>query len=66
MPKEIRTPRRKLVGTHNERTSILTIRDGKKSMRFKLPPPGLPLIHTFSDGVTEDIHIVHCGKPNTP
>jgi hypothetical protein len=57
MQKEIRTPRGKLVGMLDERTSILTIRDGKKSTRFKISPSGITLSHTFSDGVTEDVYI---------
>ena len=64
MEKEIRTPRGKLVGTIDERTSILSIKDGKKTTQIKIPPTGLFLSHTFSDGVTEDVFIASCGKTN--
>jgi len=55
--KEIRTPRGKLIGTFDDGTSILTIKDGKKLTQIKVPPSGLSLIHTFSDGVTEEVSI---------
>ena len=64
MLKEIRTVRGKLIGTLDERTSVLSIRDGKKTTRIKIPPTGLSLSHTFSDGVTEEVFIASCGKTN--
>jgi len=61
--KEIRTPRGKLIGTFDDGTSILTIKDGKKLTQIKVPPTGLSLIHTFSDGVTEEVSIKIMNNP---
>ena len=63
MQQEIRTPRGKLIGTFDERTSILSIKDGKKLTQIKVPSIGLALIHTFSDGVTEEVNIPPFPKP---
>lgn len=64
MHEEIRTPRGKLIGTLDERTSVLTIKDGKKLTQIKIPPSGLSILHTFSDGVTEEVFITPCGRTN--
>jgi hypothetical protein len=64
MGKEIRTGRGKLIGTLDERANVLTIRDGRKITRIKIPTTGLHLSHTFSDGVTEGVFIAYGGRPN--
>jgi hypothetical protein len=64
MHKEIRTLRGKLIGTIDERISVLIIKDGKKTTKIKIPPMGLFLSHTFSDGVTEEVFIASCDKTN--
>jgi len=64
MHKEIRTPRGKLIGTLDEQTSVLSIKDGRKTTEIKIPPSGLFLSHTFSDGVKEDVFIASCGNTN--
>jgi hypothetical protein len=56
--KDIRTPRGKLVGKFDERTSTLSIKDGGKVTQIEIPPGGLRLRYSPGDGVTEDVYIV--------
>jgi len=51
MPNEVRTLRGRLIGTFDEQTGALSIKDGKKLTQIRIPPSGLYLSHTFSDGV---------------
>ncbi|GHU94910.1 hypothetical protein FACS18949_01460 [Clostridia bacterium] len=57
MLKDIRTPRGKLVGKLDERTSTLSIKDGSKVTLIEIPPNGLRLLFSPGDGVTEEIYI---------
>ena len=57
MLKDIRTPRGKLVGKLDERTSTLSIKDGNKVTLIEIPPNGLRLQFTPGDGVTEEVYI---------
>ena len=58
MERDIRTPRGKLIGKFDERTSILSIKDGNKVTQIIIPPDGLKLSFTPGDGITEDIYII--------
>ena len=57
MLKEIRTARGKLVGKLDERTGVLSIKDGGKVTFIEIPPCGLRLTFTSGDGVTEKVRI---------
>ena len=57
MTKDIRTPSGKLVGKLNERTSIISIKNGNKVTQIEIPPSGLKLSYTQGDGVTEEVYI---------
>jgi hypothetical protein len=57
MIKDIRTPRGKLVGKLDERTGVLSIKDGGKVTLIEIPPCGLRLKFTSGDGVTADVAI---------
>jgi hypothetical protein len=54
---DIRTPRGKLVGKLDERTGVLSIKDGGKVTLIEIPPCGLRLKFTPGDGVSEDVTI---------
>ncbi|GHV33413.1 hypothetical protein FACS18949_07280 [Clostridia bacterium] len=54
---DVRTLRGKLVGKLDERTGVLSIKDGGKVTLIEIPPCGLRLKFTSGDGVTEDVTI---------
>ena len=57
MTREIRTPRGKLIDKFDERTSVLSIKDGNKMTQIAIPPDGLKLSFSPGDGITEDVYI---------
>ena len=57
MARDIRTPRGKLIGKFDERTGVLSIKDGNKITQIVIPHNGLKLSHTPGDGITEEVYI---------
>ena len=57
MERDVRTPRGKLIGKFDEKTSVLSIKDGNKVTQIIIPPEGLKLSYTPGDGITEDVYI---------
>jgi hypothetical protein len=57
MLSDIRTKRDRLVGKYDEPTGTFSIKDGGKLTRIEVPPGGLRLWYTSSDGVTEEVRI---------
>jgi len=54
---DVRTPRGKLIGKFDGRTSVLSIKDGNKITQIVIPPDGLKLSFSPGDGITEDVYI---------
>ncbi len=54
---EVRTLNGKLVGTVDARTSILHIRDGKKTTMIEIPKDGLKIRFVPAIGAAEDVYI---------
>lgn len=54
---EIRTSRGKLVGTVDEQTSTLHIKDGKKTTVIEIPSSGLRIRFVSGGGAPEAIYI---------
>ena len=54
---EVRTPKGKLVGTVDVRTSTLYIRDGKKITMIEIPNSGLKIRFASAIGAEENVYI---------
>jgi len=57
MPKEIRTPKGKLIGVLCTKTNIFKIKDGKKVTSIFVPPEGLRIQFQFNESLSEKIYI---------
>jgi hypothetical protein len=64
MEKDIRTKHGKLIGKLDELTGIFSIKDGNKITSIEVPPSGLNLSYTVSNGIMEEVHIKL--EKNTP
>ena len=54
---EIRTPNGKLVGTVDEQTGTLHIKDGKKTTVIEIPSTGLSIRFSSGNGAPEAVYI---------
>ena len=54
---EVRTSNGKLVGTVDEQTGTLRIKDGKKTTVIEIPSTGLRIRFSSGNGAPEAVHI---------
>ena len=54
---EVRTPNGKLVGTIDEQTGALYIKDGRKTTVIEIPATGLRIRFSSGNGAPEAVHI---------